>query len=233
MTVFHIYCDESRHTSDASDRFAVIGAIQCPRDDKRRIVRAIHSLKGHHKTQGEFGWKRLSPNRIAFYQQLLSLFIEEPSLRFRCIVVDRSRLDHKRFNKGSAELGFYKLYYQMLVHWLERENAYRLYLDWQQNAASHRFVDLKEILARELSGHADILSLEPVTSHDQPMIQLADLLIGAVGYQWNGRDQVAGASQTKACFSENLSQALDRPTLAAGTHKREEKFNIFHWQGSA
>lgn len=34
MTVFNIYCDESLHTSDKGDRYAVIGALQCPRDEK-------------------------------------------------------------------------------------------------------------------------------------------------------------------------------------------------------
>lgn len=233
MTVFNVYCDESRHTSDPTDQYAVIGALQCPREEKRRIVHEIHTLKGRHKAQGEFGWKRLSPNRTEFYQQLLALFMDEPCLRFRCIVVDRSRLDHERFNEGSAELGFYKLYYQMLVHWLQPDHEYRLYLDWQQNAASHRFVDLKTILTRKLSGRAHILSLEPVISHDQPMIQLVDLLMGAVGYQWNGRDQIPGASQTKCLFARDLANALGRSTLASGTPKGEEKFNIFNWQGRA
>lgn len=233
MTVFNVYCDESRHTSDPEDRYAVIGALQCPRDEKRRVVHEIHTLKGRYNAQGELGWKRLSPNRIAFYEELLRLFIDEPFLRFRCIVVDRSQLDHERFNEGSAELGFYKLYYQMLVHWLQPDHEYRLYLDWQQNAASHRFVDLRTILERKLSGRAHILSLEPVTSHDQPMIQLVDLLMGAVGYQWNNRDQVPGASQAKSCFARNLASALGRTTLASGTPRGEEKFNIFNWQGRA
>lgn len=231
MAEFNIYCDESRHTSDPGDRYAVIGALQCPRQEKRRLVNSIHRLKAKHNAQGEFGWKRLSPNRVLFYTELLELFLSEQALRFRCIVVDRTRLDHDAFNDGDAELGFYKLYYQMLVHWLQPEHDYHLYLDWQQNAATHRFVELKTVIARKLSGRAKIVCLEPVQSETQPLVQLADLLIGAVGYQWNERNQAPGASATKVDFCNRLATGLGRETLACGTSRNEEKFNVFAWRG--
>ncbi len=41
---FNIYCDESRHTSDPRDAYIVIGAIACPREQKR---------KAKHNAQGE------------------------------------------------------------------------------------------------------------------------------------------------------------------------------------
>lgn len=231
MTDFNLYCDESRHTSDPSHHFAVIGALQCPREEKRRIVHRLHSLMAKHDVRGEFGWKKLSPNRHDFYFTLLELFAEEPALRFRCLVVDRTQLDHERFNQGDAELGFYKLYYQMLVHWLQPGNTYHVYLDWQQNAASNRFHDLRTILQTKLSGRANVACLEPVSSHTQPLIQLSDLLMGAVGYQWNGLDKRPDASAEKRLFAQTLSTRLGL-SLERQTAKNEQKFNIFNWQGS-
>ncbi|MGE9294428.1 MAG: DUF3800 domain-containing protein [Puniceicoccales bacterium] len=232
MTKYNLYCDESRHTSDISQHFAVIGALQCPRGEKKRIVHRIHSLMAKYKVHGEVGWKRLSPNRREFYFTLLQLFVEEPNLCFRCIVVDRRQLDHQKWNDGDAELGFYKLYYQMLVHWLQPGDTYHIYLDWQQNAASHRFADLRTILQNKLSGRAHVESLEPVTSHSQPLVQLADLLIGAVGYEWNQLGRAENASSVKREFIEQICTSLQRTTLAAQTPKAEQKLNIFNWQGS-
>jgi hypothetical protein len=218
-----IYCDESRHTSDSGDRFMVIGAISCPADRKRDLVRRIHSLRAIHAAQGEFGWKRISPNRRGFYWDLLGLFVGEDDLQFRCIVIDKAA-----FVSEDVELGFYKLYYQMLVHWLSPGCAYRIYLDSQQNREQGRFSTLRDILRRKLSGRALIKSLEPSDSSELELMQLADLLIGAVGYAWNDRT----GSETKVQFCADLSGALRRSSLACSTGPSETKFNVFRFTGS-
>lgn len=232
MTDYNLYCDESRHTSDPSQHFIVIGALQCPREDKHRIVGRIHSLMALHNAHGELGWKRLSPNRHDFYFTLLDLFAEESGLRFRSIVVDKRQLDHDRFNDGDSELGFYKLYYQMLVHWLNPGDNYYIYLDWQQNAGANRFDDLRAVLQHKLKGRANVACLEAVSSHSQPLIQFADLLIGAVGFKCNGLDQLPNSSKTKSEFADYLCKLLQRDSLAQQTPLNEQKFNVFNWQGS-
>ena len=227
QTAINIYCDESRHTSDPRDHFFVIGGILCPREKKKEIVHQIHKLQWEHNTQGEFGWKRLSPNRKDFYWAILNLFIKENDLSFRCIIVNRNSLDHDRYNNGDEELGFYKLYYQLLIHWLKPQQAYYIYLDWQQNKFQDRFAILRDILRRKLSGRAAIRCLEPVGSKNIPMIGLADLLIGAVGYHWNSR----GASKIKVDFCNDLSKLLHINNLKNSTFTIKDKFDIFHFQG--
>jgi hypothetical protein len=200
----------------------VIGAVSCPASRKRELVRRIHNLRAIHGAQGEFGWKRLSPNKKEFYWDLLGLFAGERDLQFRCIVVDKTT-----FVSEDAELGFYKLYYQMLVHWLSPGCAYRIYLDWQQNREQTRFTKLRDILRRKLSGRALIKSLESSDSSELELMQLADLLMGAVGYAWNGRD----ASATKVQFCEELAAALHMSSLVSTTSPSEAKFNVFHFVG--
>jgi hypothetical protein len=225
VTDFNIYCDESRHTSDPTQPYLVIGAVQCPRDKKREIVGRIHRLQATYDTQGELGWKRVAPNRLTFYEALLDVFASEPDLRLRCLVANRNELNHVAYNDGDSELGFYKLYYQMLVHWLQPGHRYHIYLDWQQNAVQHRFSDLSLILSRKLSGRASIACLEPVSSDRLPLIGLADILIGAVGYAWNGLD----GSSAKLRICEKLREAAGMRTLAATTSLTAHKVNIFRF----
>jgi hypothetical protein len=227
MTDFNIYCDESRHTSDPSQPYMVIGAIKCPREEKISLVSRIHHLQAKHNAQGEIGWKRVSPNRINFYHELIDLFANSQNVTFRCLVADRRNLDHEKFNDGDAELGFYKLYYQMLVHWLESGHNYHIYLDWQQNKAQHRFHELNAVLKNKLSGTSRIACLEPVTSSTLPLLGLADVMIGAVGYAWNN----LSTSEAKVGIGSHIAKAGGLPSLAKGTSKSEKKLNIFYFDG--
>lgn len=228
----NIYCDESRHTS-GEDNYMVIGAIICERELKKDVVHKIHLLKQHHNAQGEFGWKRLSPNKEEFYFDLLNLFIKN-DIGFKCIVVDKQKIDHDTYNNGDSELGFYKFYYQMLKDLLEADSEYYIYLDWQQNKEQHRFSTLRYFLQRKLQGKAKISCLEPVTSTNQPLIELADLLMGAVGYQYNNRN----SSSVKVKFCAKLAEELHTlnpkyfryGNLKTFTAKAEKKFNIFKWE---
>ncbi len=229
MTDFNIYCDESRHTSDPTQPFMVIGALRCPRESKHDLVGRIHRLQARHNAHGELGWKRVSPNRTAFYEELLHLFAIEPGLSFRCLVANRDKLDHDRFNDGDAELGFYKLYYQMLLHWLEPGQRYHIYLDWQQNRQQQRFHDLAAILRTKLRNRAEIACLEPVTSSNLPLLGLADVLIGAVGYAWNG----LGSSAIKLRMVDLVAEAGGLVSVGRGTPRTSQKVNIFAFDGAA
>lgn len=222
----NIYCDESRHTNQ-DDNFMVIGAISCHRDNKNKIYKSIYSIQKKHNIWREFGWKTLSPNRKEFYWDLIDLFASENDLFFRCIVVDKSILNHDLYNDGDTELGFYKLYYQMLVHWLQASYQHFIYLDWQQNQNGKRFAVLRDILRRKLTGKAKIVCLEPLNSRESPLIQLADLYIGAVGYTWNQRS----GSQVKIDFCNSLAKKVLLPHLNISTPRFFQKFNIFHFTG--
>lgn len=223
----NIYCDESRHTSNPEDKYMVIGAISCPREQREEFARRINLIKKKFNTWREFGWKTLSPNRRDFYWSLLGFFAEEQNLSFRCIVVDCNVLDHDKFNFGDEELGFYKLYYQMLIHWLKPSFAYHIYLDWQQNKVQTRFISLRDALKRKLVGRTRIECLEPVSSRQMPLIQLTDLITGAIGYAWNDQN----GSETKVSFCSDLARRVGLDTLKKSTPLSAEKFNIFHFTG--
>ncbi len=64
MTTYNVYCDESRHTSDPSQHYIVMGALQCPRDAKQRIAGRLHGLKTKHCIKTEFGWKNYHQTRL-------------------------------------------------------------------------------------------------------------------------------------------------------------------------
>ena len=72
--------------------------------------------------------------------------------------------------------------------------------------------------------------MEEVESRECALVQVADLLIGCMGYEWNGHTdpvRYPDASNFKVELCGYLALQLGRPSLRFSTWRTEEKFNVF------
>ena len=118
--MFEIYCDESRpeliystnkSTTNPNEKYMVIGGIWIDSIERKKIKNKLDYLKKKYKITNEFKWTKVSESKISFYEELIHYFFSNPKIRFRCIVVDSSKVDINRFHESDSELGFYKFYY--------------------------------------------------------------------------------------------------------------------------
>lgn len=223
---FDVYCDESRPDALCSKVYQgsslVIGSLWLARDDRESIKESIHTLRDRHKVGGEFKWAKVSPSRAAFYENLVELFFSEGNrLRFRCIVVDRKKVDLLNFHGNDQELGFYKFYYQLLLHWIKDSNNYRVFCDYKLNRDMSRLQVLQRCL-KYANLTAQIEEVQAVKSEESVLIQLTDVLTGAVAARMN---RAPAAGSAKAAVVSSIESRLNRAIGA--TALGEQKFNVF------
>jgi len=229
---FEVYCDESRQelfkTRPSGEYYVLIGGLWIPAERRPDFKAAIRSLREKHDVKGEFKWNRVSPSRLPFYRALVRLFFDQEDMRFRVIVLPLENLDsvtvHAPEHEPDCELMFYKFYYQLLHHWILDQNVYRVFVDVRTNRAGNRVQVLQRCL-----GYSNLLStvsVQALPSDELDLMQLADVLIGAVGYKFHKLD----TSKAKLAVVQEIEQLLGRPIH--GTGPGEEKFNVFHFRGS-
>lgn len=226
VTEFDIYCDECfpdlLSSKKPQAKFVVIGSLWLPTSRREDYKKLIHQLRDEHKIGGEIKSRKVSPSRLDFYKALIDFFIDEGlNLRFRAIAIEAGKVDLTRFHQNSAELSFYKFYYQMLHHWLGASNTYRVFCDYQTNQHPARLAELKQVLSNA-NPLAKFDTVQWVRSKESVLTQLTDVLTGLTSAALNKTPHTGSAKHHLLNYIESK---LGRPINPTGVG--EQKFNLF------
>jgi len=229
IQTFNVYCDESCHMEHDRIPTMALGATYCPSHETRNISKSIRSLKVQHKLSNKFEakWTKVSPAKGDFYLALLDLFLDNDLLRFRGLVVpDKNQLDHARFRQSHDDW-YYKMYFTMLKKIVSPSDRYRIYLDIKDTRGGKKTRELHRFLADSIqdSSHQCIERVQQMRSHESELLQITDLLIGALTYSNRG----IVSSTAKTDMIARLQERLGTNALAQTSPLNATKFNILVW----
>jgi hypothetical protein len=148
-----VYIDES---SQNNHRYLVIGSVATTTTDAAALAAAITTARQPELPQDEAKWTKVSKKKLPAYRRVVDvLFNDEVKVHFHSLVVDTTRIDHKRFNSGSREIGFNKEVYQLAMKYarLYSTALFHLYPDYR--VTTQRPEDLRLTLNRGCSKAGD------------------------------------------------------------------------------
>jgi hypothetical protein len=226
--IFNIYCDESCHLENDHQKAMVMGAICCPNDSSQKIFKDIREIKKQNGLNSNFEikWTKVSNSKSGFYLDLAQYFFSNPNLSFRAIIVpDKSKIDHKEWNQTHDDW-YFKMYFEMLKTILNPNEKYRIYLDIKDTRSAKKIFKFHEILSNNLYdfSRSIIERIQTVRSHEIELLQLADLIIGAISYENRGLKGNLGKETLIQYLKQQTGYSLTKSTLL-----KEPKFNLFRW----
>lgn len=232
--IINVYCDESCHLERDREAAMVLGAVWCPRPLAGVINRRIAELKAQHGLSRFFEakWGKVSPSKLEFYEALVSLFFDTPDLSFRAWVVpDKSILRHAQFEQTHDEW-YYKMYFSMLKVIIQPNSGreYHIYLDMKDTRSRSKLQKLHEVLANANYDfqRSIVARMQHIHSHDVGLLQLADLLIGAISYLARGQVGSLAKLRLLELIRQRSGLSLKRSTLPGAM-----KVNVCFWQPKA
>lgn len=229
---YNVYCDESCHLKDDKSNVMVLGSMWCNRQLKSQIFNDIRQIKIKHGLSSwfEIKWTKVSDARIDFYLELINYFITNENIHFRGLIANKESLDHDRYNNGDYDLWYYKMYFLLLDQIITPSNEYYIFIDMKDTNGGHKIKKLHEVLCNNIYDFtSDVVRLvKQVNSKESELLQLADLVIGALGYLHRGLSTTSDSSNAKRQIIEALQQSYN---LENNSPCREQKFNIFIWKG--
>ena len=225
---FNIYLDESCHLKNDGIDVMTLGAVWCPQEKTRDIALRVRDIKQQHgvAVDLEIKWTKVSPAKLAFYLAVIDYFLDDDDLHFRGVVIpDKKQLDHDRFGQSHDEW-YYKMCFTLLEPIVDPTQHYSIYLDIKDTRSEDKRSKLEKVLRNaKYDGSGNIVRrVQQMRSHESELMQLADLLIGAVTYANRGLT----TGPAKLALTHRIQQRTDL-SLTRSTWLREPKFNLLCW----
>lgn len=228
----NIYCDESCHLQNDGKNVMTLGAVWCPVERRREISDRLREIKNKHAIPQltEVKWQKVSPAKVEFYSDWVDYFFDDDDLHFRSIVIpDKSLLRHEDFSQ-SHDTWYYKMLFILVSVLLKPETKHRVYIDYKDTQSGRKATNLHEVLCNSAYDFdRDIIErVQPVDSCESELLQLCDLLVGAVGYANRGLSSSSAKLRLVHRIIQRSGLSLKRSTLLGAL-----KVNLLIWEGGS
>lgn len=227
--IINIYCDESCHLEKDDAPCMVLGSVWVPKNKVKTIVSDIRSIKEKHgfSRMFEFKWTQVSPAKENFYIDVVKYFFDNPDLHFRAILANKNKFTYDKYDFDQI---YYIIYYYLLINIITNDSTYNIYIDIKsKKRGGVKSCELHRVLSRKLhdfSFSKIIKKLQIIDSKESELLQLADLLSGALGYL--NRD--LPMSSAKGDVIKTIGE-ISGSNLRLSTLPSEKKFNVLYWKG--
>lgn len=214
---FNIYCDESTHLENDRMPFMIIAYVSSAYNQVKLHSDYIKRLKNDHSYAGEIKWTKISGSNYPFYTELVDYFFAT-DLNFRAVIVEKKKIE-KGKNGWTYDDFYFKMYYQLLHHKINMEHVYNVYIDIKDTCSQSKIRKLREILNIK---YGNIRNLQLIHSYESYLMQLTDVLMGALNYHLRQKNQVVAKVKLIDKISRHAKTPLDKTSALSA-----EKFNLF------
>lgn len=225
---YNIYCDESCHLVSNDSKYMLIGAVYCPKYKVKKVNEYIEHLKENYNLSDkiELKWNKIDKKTEKLYLDIINYFFNNDDLKFRVIVIDKTKLDHEKYNQTENEF-YHKAYYEMLKYIIIPGNSYNIYPDIKDTNSYYYHQVMLDYLRIKMqdTNKKTIKKVQPIRSYEAPILQINDILIGALSYHYRNLSKNSVKLNIISEIKKLYQNDLNETSYCSNT-----KFNIFIWR---
>lgn len=225
---YELYFDESNIHPGA--RCLYIGGLWIPKPQAALIRTAIADLKTERKIAHELKWDNVSKGFLPVYTALVDIFLQHPAIHFRCSFLDKRVEPHKALYDRGIDHAIHAVTAHAAAQGIDPAHRYWLYVDRRNVGEKNLTLErLREDIQQQLQGGEEarpIRHIEPRNSKKEPIIQLADVLLGALAYIPNN---LASTHTAKYQLCAYMAAQLNWPELPPPLPFSSSRITIDAW----
>lgn len=226
----------------SNDRFTVVGGICMHRDTVAGVYETLKQYRATFNMNSELKWSKISNQKETEYRWLVDYFFalnNSNRLQFHAIIFDSHAWNHRKFNDGEGDTGLSKLYYQLLLHkFMCRCGPHgSLYVCMDHRNSKTSLEDLKRML--NAAGDRDhqlsccLKQLVSKHSHDDDLLQLNDVILGAVCAVRNGKHLLADYRRSKRLIALDVLEKSGLQQFDRDSPRDIHRFTVWNMRPRA
>ena len=229
-----LFCDEA---GKDTDRYLAVGGLIVSNDSVLAVRRSFDQRKRELSLNAEAKWNLTRKATLDKHRSLIQWTFEliaVGTLSFHCLLVDFQRFDHDLRDDGGKCESLKRMYFQLIMHRLCKKHGHDskcyAYVDQAKEleGLDKMKYGLNSVANRKYGCSDSLRALEFRTSHDEPMLQINDLILGAICAQKNKRFESVDAGQYKANLSGFVLGKSGLHNYDSDTPKSRRDFSIWN-----
>lgn len=225
---YNVYCDESCHLASNKSNYMLIGAVYCPKNKVKKVNEYIRHIKENYNFSDriELKWNKVDKKTEKLYLDVINYFFNNDDLKFRVIKIDKTKLNHKKYNQTENDF-YHKVYYDMLKYIIIPGNSYNIYPDIKDTNSYYYLQVMLEHLRKKMSdtNKKTIRKVQPIRSYESSILQINDILMGALSYYYR---KLSGNTVKQNIVNE--IKKIYQNNLDITSYYSNTKFNILIWK---
>lgn len=209
--------DESGQTAN---RYMCVSGIVIRRERLDEVRTDIERIKLAGGITSEAKWTKVTKHRLPTYKLLVRYFfglIQQNQAQFCALVCDFGEFDHKKDEDG-REGNVSRMLFQLGLHRLCKKYGEKADLHLFPDSGDHATMmcryryhlnnSARKFMPTERrSAELPVVHIEPTDSASEPLLQLNDIILGAICYRRNERYEEPGASRHKKALARLVAES--------------------------
>ncbi len=217
------FFDETGLLNNAVDKFFVLGMVKCLRPHKLNGL--LRKLRDKNHFYDEIKWKKVNAKNFSIMKKLIDYFFSIYNTSFYCIVLHKDNMDFQKYFNND----FFKAYQSFTTLLLKKsirdDEIATIIADHYSTPNKDEFEAKVRNYVNDHNKRMCIHSVVRIHSKGCDLIQIADLLMGAVNYEFKLKSNlIKKPSKAKIELLDFLKNKLGVTDLTQ--HIKSEKFNV-------
>ena len=220
-----VFFDETGSINDKANRFFCLGMVKCLQPfylDSR-----VREIREKNQFYDEIKWNTLSKVKLKVIKEIIEAVFDTPGIYFSCIVINKDDIDFEKEFDNNPYRAYQEFTEILLKQSIEDNEVLTVLADFVTTPKSIKFeVGVKHNINETLDRLA-IGGIHRVDSKGVNIIQMVDLLIGAVAYSYKRGLKLVSGDKNKIEILKLILHKLKKKDFSGGINLRS--FKVFEY----